>query len=363
MAGAISTICIVGFPPDSSARELKNLCRFLPGYEGSHVAFQGASVSSLFVKLGDAQHAQAAIGVVNGVPFDVDVPGSQVLKAEFARREMEVRPTLPLAQPASQAPPPWARAPATARPFNGVQRATPAVSPLPALAPARYLGSGGLFGPPTPAAGVGPRPPTEELKTITVLGMRDKGLAQEELQNWFQQRPGFLTLQVNERIDGMFVKFASSVFAEQAIQDAEVMQLNAEWARRNLDDDASARFLAPAGAHSAFAGTIHPAPAPAAVFGGGVPAFGGPPLKRQRPAVGGGDLDTICILGMAEKGIVFEELQAWFQQRSGFVALQVNERINGAFVKFNSHELAEQAIVDANAMNYGAEWARRNLDL
>jgi hypothetical protein len=185
--------------------------------------------------------------------------------------------------------------------------------------------------------------------------MREKGIAQEELKAWFQQRPGFLILHVNDRIDGLFVKFDSSTAAEQCLEDAKAMQLGAEWARRNLDDD----VLPP--------GNSPPPLAPQPVYqpplyqGGQPEVRGALQAKRQRAV--GGELNTITILGVREKELSAEMLQHWFSERPGFVAMQVNDRINGVFAKFSSSTAAQEVLEEANTLQWGAEWARRNLDL
>lgn len=334
MQTAISTICIVGFPPEALPRELKNLCRFLTGYEGAHVAFAGAGQSSaLFVKFTAHDHARVAMEMLQGVPFDQDVP-QVTLRVEFARREMEVRPNSLLPAPmAAPAPPLFNGNRAVARP------AAPAV-PGQGITPPLFQGH-------QPPGGRRVGLTGGELTTITVLGMREKGIAPEDLKAWFQQRPGFLVLHVNDRIDGLFVKFDTSHNAELCLEDAKAMQLGAEWARRNLDDD-----VLPPGQPLA----VPVAPQPPPVYQ--------PPLyqaKRQRAV--GGELNTITILGIREKELTAEMLQHWFSERPGFVAMQVNDRINGVFAKFSTSQGAQQVLEEANALNWGAEWARRNLDL
>jgi len=325
MQAAISTICIVGFPLEALPRELKNLCRFVAGYEGAHVAFAGVGQSSaLFVKFISHEHARVAMEMLQGVPFDQDAP-QVALRVEFARREMEVRRNSLLPAPLVAPSLPL---------FNGNRAVARPVAPVtlgqgltPPLFPGKRVGLAG-----------------GELKTITVLGMREKGIVQEELKAWFQHRPGFLVLHVNERIDGLFVKFDSSTAAEQCLEDAKAMQLGAEWARRNLDDD-----LLPPG-HS---------PPPLAA-----PPVYQPPLyqpKRQRAV--GGELNTITVLGINEKELTAEMLQHWFSERPGFVAMQVNDRINAVFAKFSSSSAAQQVLEEGNALEWGVEWARRNLDL
>lgn len=80
-----------------------------------------------------------------------------------------------------------------------------------------------------------------EADTIAIFRGKAKGMPKETLQQWFQERPGFVTLQVNNKLNATFVKFASHADAEQAMQDAAAdadmggMGINAEWARRNLE--------------------------------------------------------------------------------------------------------------------------------
>jgi len=356
MAAVTRTICIVGFPPEALPRELKNLCRFMHGFEGAHVAFAGqGQCSSLFVKFTTAELARLAMDTLHGAPFDTDVP-QVLLKVEYARREMEVRPSSLLPPPMVTASAPWAPDRAVARP------AAPAAPPVVQQGPGGQVRRVGLTG--------------GELTTITVLGLREKGLAPEELKQWFQQRPGFLTLHVNERIDGLFVKFGSGSAAERAIQDANAHQFGAEWARRNLDDDVGPKppvaptVAYPSQAPPAYPPQPQPAPPPpvypqqpVAPLPPAVPAPGSylGPAKRLRSTVG--ELDTITILGIREKDLSPDMLQQWFQERPGFVAMQVNERINGVFAKFASQATAMQCLEEANAHQFGAEWARRNLDL
>jgi len=266
----LTTICITGFPPEAHPRELKNLCRFMQGFEGAHVAFAAAGITSLFVKFESGDMANFAIETLGGVSFDLDVP-ALTLKVEWARREMEVR--------SNSLPAPLVSGGANrgvARPAVGFQ-APVAAYPVPfAGYPAAY-----------PAAVMGGAPPVShhggpaltgghagyiqavsasrsgatggDLVTITILGITEKRLVLEDLLSWFQQRPGFVALQVNERIDAIFARFVTSVFAEQAIHDANAMNFGAEWARRNLDDDL--------GQKNATAAHASVAPAPAQYSG------------------------------------------------------------------------------------------------
>jgi len=360
---AMRTICIVGFPAEAQPRELKNLCRFMTGFEGAHVAFAGPGQSSaLFVKFVSPEIARNAMDMLHGAPFDVDAP-QVILKVEYARREMEVRPNSLLPAPmVALTPPPagdrnmaLARPPAAIAPPGGVHMTDQAPPNVDAYPP--------VHRPVAPLAAPPPQVPGPngqmirvgltggELTTIVVLRLKEKGFIPEELMQWFQQRPGFLTLHVNERIDGLFVKFGSGTAAERAMEDANAQNFGCEWARRNLDDDIGPnRAVAPP---SAF-------PQPVAALPPAAPS-GYIAAKRQRSNLG--ELNTITILGIRDKELAPEMLQQWFSQKPGFVAMQINERINGVFAKFSDQASAMAVLEEANAMQWGAEWPRRNLDI
>merc|ERR1712151_953392 len=72
------------------------------------------------------------------------------------------------------------------------------------------------------------------------------------------------------------------------------------------------------------------------------------------------ELDTLVVLGLQSKGLKQEKIQQWFHRCPGFLKLQVNERHDAIFVKFDAPKLADQALEDANRIGFGAEWARRN---
>jgi len=349
MAGmGITTICITGFDVTAQPRELKNLCRFMVGFEGSHVAFstQGAGVSSLFVKFHNGECAQAAIDTVLGQPFDLDNPVA-VLRAEFARREMEVRPGSLMPSVKSFAA------------GGTMTSAIPSVG-VTSVVGGYGGGGGGGCGGYGGGGGGGSRVGITggELVTIAVLGLREKGTDPESLRQWFSERPGFCALQINERIDAVFVKFSSAAAAANGIEDANAQNLGAEWARRNLDDDRTGGAAAvpmvgmPVAGGVGLGGGGH-------MGGRGFPA----PARSSAPFISSGEqIVTIAIMGLKEKGLFQDDLLAYFQVRPGFSKLQINERIGGCFVKFSSVAEAEAALQDANQAGFGADWARRNLD-
>jgi len=330
---ASQTICLVGFPPEGVLpRELKNICRFMTGFEGAHVAFGGVGLpSTLFVKFSSAELAAAAMDTLHGQPFDLDSP-QLTLKAEYARREMEVRPYSPMPAPVV--------APASRPHQSQFHHAVPQPSFHHAVPHGNAM---------VPAPG-GKRTGTTggELVTIVVFALREKGLSVDDLQAWFQTRPGFVSMQINDRIDGMFIRFDTATMADRALHDANAQNVGAEWARRNLDDDRGAPApMMPMGAapyHQPSMLQQH---------------LGGPP---RRVGATGGELVTICVLGVAMKEVSADQMQDWFQSLPGFDRQQMNDRIGGLFVKFTSAQDAEYAIQQANQNGYGAEWARRNLD-
>merc|ERR550525_1728072 len=99
---SVTTLFVVGFPEDVTAREMLNLCRLCKG-------FKFATVSC----------AKRALQQLHGMAYDETDPNSSELRAEFARRDAgrqglggePVRqvPVQPQPQPpVRQAPePPW----------------------------------------------------------------------------------------------------------------------------------------------------------------------------------------------------------------------------------------------------------------
>lgn len=101
---------------------------------------------------------------------------------------------------------------------------------------------------------------------------------------------------------------------------------------------------------------------PMGVGYGAMPPFAQPTGKGAKfVAQAGMPIDTIAVMAMKEKALTEEKLHAFFSECQGFTTLQVNERIGGAFIKFDSVVNADQALRHGNAHGFGAEWARRNM--
>merc|ERR1712083_321758 len=92
-----------------------------------------------------------------------------------------------------------------------------------------------------------------------------------------------------------------------------------EWARRNLDNEMPGAGKAAAAAPP---------------WDSGYGSYAGNPAKRARTY--GGDIVTIAIVGMKEKGISATDVEDWFNHCPGYVMHQANERIGSLFVKFDS---------------------------
>lgn len=233
--------------------------------------------------------------------------------------------------------------------------------------PALHRGHGGFGAVAGGAAGRRIGATGGDLLTICVRLMQ-KEVPVSTMQDFFSTQPGFDRLQVNERIGCLFVKFFSVTDAERAIAEAETQGFKAEWARRNLDDDQQTRAQSMPPAALAAAPVALPFQRGAVAggglggaFGGVGAGLGGGPAKRQR--VSTGEIDTVTVLHVRERNSDVDEMQRWWALRPGYVALQINERIDAMFIKFTSRFEAEQAMLEAKTLGVGAEWARRNLDL
>merc|ERR1711935_584102 len=130
---------------------------------------------------------------------------------------------------------------------------------------------------------------------------------------------------------------------------ANVMSFGAEWARRNLEEDGQA-------ATSAHQGWTDPMPAMPAI--GWTDAMQAYMATAATAMSGAGEIDTIAVFGAQSNGMSKDKLRQWFDQRPGFVTLQVNKKLDGTFVKFASQAHADQALKDAHGASINAEWAR-----
>jgi len=87
-SGEIRTLFLSGLPEDVREREIHNLFRFIPGYEGCKMTIMNQKTVS-FASFRTREFASNAIQQVNGIQFDndIDIP----LRAEFARSNSKVK--------------------------------------------------------------------------------------------------------------------------------------------------------------------------------------------------------------------------------------------------------------------------------
>lgn len=329
--GELVTITILGIK--EKRLDLEDVLSWFQQRPGFVALQVNERIDAIFARFATSVFAEQAIHDANAFNYG----------AEWARRNLDDDLAIKTGAAASSAPVASAGyglntgAPAASGGYSSRGAAQAAFAPAYVPPPARAAHHGG-----------------EELTTIIVLAIREKGWSLEELQQWFTSQVGFVAMQVNERIDGIFVKYSTASQAQQVMAEGnQKFGFGAEWARRNLDDDKSSHgasaYQGYAGAAAGVAPQLNPQPG---YYG---------PAKRQRAQTG--ELDTICILSMKEKGLQPSDVQQWFQELQGFVAMQVNERIDGIFIKFNSSAAADKALQESNGRSLGAEWARRNLDL
>eukprot|EP00929_Paragymnodinium_shiwhaense_P066128 TRINITY_DN33148_c0_g1_i1.p1 TRINITY_DN33148_c0_g1~~TRINITY_DN33148_c0_g1_i1.p1 ORF type:complete len:435 (-),score=66.15 TRINITY_DN33148_c0_g1_i1:35-1339(-) len=285
----LDTVAVVGLT--AKGLDVHDVGRWFekrPGFITSQVS---SRVDALFIKFGSHRDADDAI-------LDAESSG---IKAEFARRNLEAD-----------------------------DRSAGAPAEVEHMPPAKRS-----------------RHDRDELRTIVVFGIREKGLSRSQLEGFFADCNGYETHQYSDRIDAIFIAFVSGSAAEKAMRRANDRSMEAEWARRNLE-----------GSRESYSGGSGRDSAP---FRGGHEANGGRDSAHRRQD-GDGDKDTIVILGVLAKGCQYQDVEEWLAGRWGFLKCQVNEKIDAVFAKFASSSSAEKAIDASHKTRAPAEWARRNLD-
>jgi RNA recognition motif-containing protein len=84
----IRTVFLSGLPEDVKEREIHNLFRFVPGYEGCKMTVMNQRPVS-FASFQTREFAASAIQQLNGIAFDPDT--DQTLRVEFARANSKVK--------------------------------------------------------------------------------------------------------------------------------------------------------------------------------------------------------------------------------------------------------------------------------
>eukprot|EP01126_Amoeba_proteus_P020592 TRINITY_DN2093_c0_g2_i12.p1 TRINITY_DN2093_c0_g2~~TRINITY_DN2093_c0_g2_i12.p1 ORF type:complete len:287 (+),score=41.78 TRINITY_DN2093_c0_g2_i12:235-1095(+) len=85
----VRTLFVSGFPDDVKEREIHNLFRLCPGYEGCKLSLNQGKVPVAFATFSDRTSAMVAIRSLEGIRFDPSYP--QKLRIEFARSNSKTR--------------------------------------------------------------------------------------------------------------------------------------------------------------------------------------------------------------------------------------------------------------------------------
>jgi len=204
-----------------------------------------------------------------------------------------------------------------------------------------------------------------EVSTIFIAGLSLDALPRE-LENTMRFFPGYEGMKVAGSKGGgkgggaMFVKFDYAENAEAATKvlnnvpfdlqyPTEVMR--AEMARSDMKSPVSpAPRQVHTQAYTAYPAHQPPPPrhAPPPMSAYSVPMVatkytqGQPPSKRPRGEEGG--IDTLAVLGATEKGYSETAIEDFFQTQPGFICFKASKKVGGGFVKFQSPELAWEAL-------------------
>jgi len=298
---AESTICVVGFGSDDiPRRELRNLLRWFPGYEGCNISEPREAPRkelALYAKFVDKIHAQGAAETLSGLPFDVDNP-QDYMRADLAKKELNLKEV---------------NSRAGREDNNGkgddndpMDGANPFEDQI------------------APAEGLRSSAPSSLVADNAALNalVGNLGLASQQLG-------------------------ALNSLAGLAGLGGGLNQL------------AALGMVGPVA--SAGQPTAPPQTLPPLTPTSGAPVSGSGQAFKEKAESQGGPIETIAILGMSEKNITEEYLRREFSQLPGFSTMKVNPRMGAAFAKFESRAHAEAAMLASNALGLGAEWARRNL--
>lgn len=330
----VTTIFMANISSDATCRELENLVRFFPGYEAMKVsAGKGGkgNGTAMFVKFESIAAAMAAQKALNGHPFDTAVP-DQLMRVEMAKKDMKTTGGTP-------APP------RIESPYDNFGHNTWSEGPIGAAPTQPYLGPPG--GPRKRPRGV---EDPNEVDTLVLLGQLEKGFTENQLEDFFSQVSGFLAFKANARVGGAFVKFTSPAAAHAALETAASAGIEAQVARSSMNYTPNEPDWVQPPPPS-----VPPLRAPAWDRGGAPPGGKG----RYEPP---GSVDTLVLLGQLEKGFTESQLEDFFSQVPGFVAFKPNARIGGAFVKFSSPAMAQEALAIASDSGIDAQVARSSMN-
>lgn len=193
-------------------------------------------------------------------------------------------------------------------------------------------GAGGQPPPPVvappPGHGHGTKRPRmaenpNQVDTVASVGAAEQGIDEASLHDYFAGLHGFIMFKPNPRMGGGFAKFDSPASASEAVVCAQQQGVPAELAKSSMSTGGQGPVAAPP-----------PRQLP--------PPSYAPPAKRPRAAENPGQVDTVAVVGAAERGFDELSLQSFFMDQPGFLAFKANPRMGGGFAKFESPDLASQ---------------------
>jgi len=237
----VSTLAVNGFPQDVLPREMRNLCRFCRGFEGSHAIETGSGGYTLFVKFVTRKLAEKAQGTLHGMEFDEVGREPARLRAEIARRDLELRSDAPRrrddrersprsARPSGGAPPPRSGRPRYEERSRHEER--PPLSRYEDRHQSRYDDHRSRSRPPAAMQAVA-GPGGERVDTLIYKYQDDDD--RDAVQECFEDCDGCLGMLTNEKIWAVFAKFEDPDLAAAALERATSAGFEADFAKRSLN--------------------------------------------------------------------------------------------------------------------------------
>lgn len=326
---AITTLFIAGFPSEATSRELKNLCRLFPGYEGCNVNCKGRGSGSLFVKFQTVQDANEAMSVLKNLPFDEEHPDEFLLKVSYAKRDLDmyIEPII----------------------FSERYALPPGTAPTLRMLKEGVRGDGGrtaldFHGHHRTSKRMRDEELCDERRVRRRVGGDDRydhGHGHDDDNDRGRRR----LHRTHDRIKD----------SGRHRGDGHVRHLG-----RNSDpcyghDDGHMRHGRDRDEHRRDGGRdrCHARSSD----------YGHSCKYESDLNPDHGDIDTVAVLNMRDKGISDEKVRHWSGKEPGFVTMHYNPKIDGFFIKYASPEDAEYAKEALNRRNVDAEMARRNLEL
>eukprot|EP00930_Biecheleria_cincta_P059545 TRINITY_DN45255_c0_g1_i1.p1 TRINITY_DN45255_c0_g1~~TRINITY_DN45255_c0_g1_i1.p1 ORF type:complete len:239 (-),score=54.89 TRINITY_DN45255_c0_g1_i1:293-958(-) len=219
---SVRTIFVTGFPPDASERELRNMFRLCPGYEGAVVDIPPATgrIKNFFVKFVSNNFARRVLDDLQGMCFDEFV-GQYPVKAEFAKRDAEIDPGGQVMHSAEED--------RRKRPRVEMSMQRP-----PSMLGYRYTAPGPRF-----AQSTAPRfdhsGSGRGSGGIDTLACKIEGTTERDLRAAFQEYHGYIDGKFLQKSHIFFAKFQSPEMAEAALQLAQQDGFDAAIAKRNME--------------------------------------------------------------------------------------------------------------------------------